>query len=413
MPGASAARVLLAVGGGVAAVKSPSIARRLREAGFEVETAATRSALEFVTPLSLAVAGGRPVHTDDSWWAPTGRVEHIELARWADLVVVAPATADLIAATAHGAAPDLVGATLLAGAKRVLWVPAMNTEMWIHPAVRANVARLENWGHRFAGPASGPLASAGEGAGPGRMIEDYEIVAAVRAALLPADLRGWRILVTAGPTREYADPVRFLSNPSTGRQGAALAEACRDRGAEVVLFLGPVELPAPFGVRLERFQTAADLEKVLDREFEACDALIMVAAVADYRPAERQEQKVRKGRSAQVLELVPNPDLLEGLAPRKGGRVTVGFAMETDGDVNRALEKARRKGLDLICLNYPSGGETPFGGPTNRVTLVRPDGAVEELPLGSKREVADWIVDRVAALLAGRRRPGADHVGGP
>jgi phosphopantothenoylcysteine decarboxylase/phosphopantothenate--cysteine ligase len=396
------ARVLLAVGGGVAAIKAPSIARRLREAGFEIEIAATRAALEFVTEVSLAVAAGRPVRSDASWWAASGRVEHIELARWADLVVVAPATADLLATTAQGAAPDLVGATLLAGARRVLWVPAMNTAMWEHPGVRANVARLEAWGHRFAGPAAGPLASAGEGAGVGRMIEDHEVVAAVQAALAPGDLAGTRVLVTAGPTREYADPVRFISNPSTGRQGIALAEACRDRGAQVVLALGPVAAPGPGGVRMVRFGTALDLEAILDREFEACDVLFMVAAVADYRPAARREEKARKTGAALTLELVPNPDLLAGLAPRKGRRLTVGFAMETDGDVARALEKARRKQLDLICLNYPAGGETPFGGDTNRVTLVRPDGSAEELPLACKREVADRIVDRVVALLAAR-----------
>jgi phosphopantothenoylcysteine decarboxylase / phosphopantothenate---cysteine ligase len=402
LPAPSTARVLLAVGGGVAAIKAPSMARRLREAGFDVEVAATRSALEFITETSLAVATGRPVHTDASWWAPSGRVEHIELARWADLVVVAPATADLIATTAQGAAPDLVGATLIAGVRRVLWVPAMNTAMWEHPGVRANVARLESWGHRFAGPATGALASAGEGAGIGRMIEDHEVVLAARAALGPADLAGRRVLVTAGPTREYADPVRFLSNPSSGRQGIALAEACRDRGAQVVLALGPVETPPPGGMRVVRFGSALELQAVLDREFEACDLLLMVAAVADYRPAAPAEQKERKSDAARTLELLPNPDLLAGLAPRKGRRVTVGFAMETDGDVNRAVEKARRKQLDLICLNYPAGEATPFGGDTNRVTLVRPDGSAEELPLASKREVADRIVDRLVALLAAR-----------
>ena len=392
------ARVLVAVTGGAGARKAPHLLRLLRREGHEVRALATPRALEFVTPLSLAVASGGEVATEEAWFRPDGRALHIELARWAEVVLVAPATADALAKAALGLADDLLSATLLAGAKRVAWAPAMNEAMWLAPQTQAHVRRLEELGHAFFGPAYGPLAAVGEGEGWGRMLEPEELVERLRAFLAPKDLSGLRLLVSAGPTREYLDPVRFLSNPSSGRMGYAVAEAARDRGAEVVLVSGPTALPDPWGVEVVRVESALEMRKALLDRYPWAQAVVMAAAVADTPPAETLKDKEPKAEAEKLLRLVPNPDILRELGERKEGRVLVGFAMETREGLERARGKLARKNLDLIALNYVGREGVGFGSPENEVTLILRDGRVVELPRLSKREVAHRILDFVKEL---------------
>ncbi len=393
-------RLIVAASGGVAALKTPSLLRRLREAGHKVRAAATDDALHFVTPLSLAVAAGSEVFDRAAWFRPDGEARHLAWARWADALVVAPATADALASAATGRADDVISALILAGVPRVVWVPAMNTAMWQHPLVKRNVETLKTLGHYLIEPAVGVLAAKGEGAGAGRMPEPETITALLPGLLGPRDLTGRRVLVSAGPTREYLDPVRYLSNPSSGKMGFAVAEAARDRGANVTLVSGPVSLAAPQGVKLIRVESAEAMLGALTDYFDACDLLVMSAAVADWRAAEIKTEKEPKAGEKQQLELVRTPDILSTLAPRKRRQVMIGFAMETHQGVARAADKAQRKGLTFICLNYPTRAGSAFGGDDNQVTLVTPQGEAEKLPRMSKRAVAEHILDRVTGLLA-------------
>lgn len=389
--------IVVAATGGVAAVKTPALLRRLAEAGHAVRAAATDDAYHFVTPLSLAVASGERVFDRAAWFAPQGSALHIELARWADLLLVAPATADALASAATGCADDVVSALILAGTPRVVWAPAMNTAMWEHPAVQDNMRRLEGFGHRFLGPDSGPLAAKGEGNGLGRMTEPEAIVEGLPGVLGKRDLEGLRLLVSAGPTREYLDPVRFLSNPSSGKMGFAVAAAARDRGAVVNLVSGPTALPDPHGVAVVKVESAEEMLGALQARFADCDLLVMTAAVADWRARSVLGEKQPKMGKEQTLQLVRTPDILETLKPHKTHQVLVGFAMETHEGVSRARDKARRKGLDFICLNYPAQAATPFGGDDNAITLVWPDGTSEVLARMSKRAAAEVILDRATA----------------
>ena len=400
MAGERPRRILVAVTGGVAAIKAPSLLRRFREAGCEVRVAATEDAWAFVTPLSLAVAAGSQPFDRSAWFRADGDARHISWARWADALVVAPATADAIASAAQGRADDVVGALLLVFRGPAWLAPAMNDAMWSHAAVQRNVARIREDGLRTIGPAFGTLAALGEGEGEGRMAEPEDIVAAVVAGLRPRDLAGRRILVSAGPTREYLDPVRFLSNPSSGKMGFAVAAAARDRGADVTVVAGPTTASAPAGVRLVRVESAQEMLAALEDAWDGADALVMAAAVADWRPRDRAQQKQPKRGDAQTLELVRTPDILETLAQRKGERVLVGFAMETDQGVERARDKARKKNLDFICLNYPTRPDTGFGGDRNEITIVTQDGSAETLGPALKHELADEILDRVARRWA-------------
>ena len=389
------ARVLVAVTGGVAAIKAPHLLRLLRARGHEVRVLATPRALEFITPLSLAVAAGGEVATEEAWFRPDGRALHIDLARWAEVVLVAPATAEAMAKAALGLSDDLLSATLLAGAKRVAWAPAMNEAMWLAPQTQAHAERLKALGHALFGPAYGPLAAVGEGEGWGRMLEPEELVERLEALLTPKDLEGLRLLVSAGPTREYLDPVRFLSNPSSGRMGYAVAEAARDRGAEVVLVSGPTCLQDPWGVEVIRVESALEMRQAILERYPWAEAVVMAAAVADYRPAEVLRDKEPKVEAERTLRLVPNPDILKELGERKGGRVLVGFAMETAQGLERAREKLRRKNLDLIALNWVNREGVGFGSPENEVVLIARDGRVLELPRMEKRQVAHRILDLV------------------
>lgn len=395
------ARVLVAVTGGVAAIKAPHLLRLLRGQGHEVRVLATPRALEFITPLSLAVAAGGEVATEEAWFRPDGRALHIELARWADVVLVAPATADAMAKAALGLADDLLSATLLAGAKRVAWAPAMNEAMWFSPQTQRHAQGLKELGHAIFGPAYGPLAAVGEGEGWGRMLEPEELLERLQAFLTPKDLKGLKLLVSAGPTREYLDPVRYLSNPSSGRMGYAVAEAARDRGAEVVLVSGPTALPAPWGVEVVRVESALEMREAILGRYSWAQAVVMAAAVADYRPAEVSREKEPKALEEKVLRLVPNPDILKELGENKGPRVLVGFAMETGEGLARAKEKLLRKNLDLIVLNWVNREGVGFGSLENEVVLLLRDGRVLELPRMKKRQVADRILDLVKEFWKG------------
>jgi phosphopantothenoylcysteine decarboxylase/phosphopantothenate--cysteine ligase len=389
------ARVLVAVTGGVAAIKAPHLLRLLRGRGHEVRVLATPRALEFITPLSLAVAAGGEVATEEAWFRPDGRALHIDLARWAEVVLVAPATAEAMAKAALGLADDLLSATLLAGARRVAWAPAMNEAMWLAPQTQGHAERLKALGHAVFGPGYGPLAAVGEGEGWGRMLEPEELLERLEAFLAPKDLLGLRLLVSAGPTREYLDPVRFISNPSSGRMGYAVAEAARDRGAEVVLVSGPTCLKAPWGVEVVRVESALEMRQAILERYPWAKAVVMAAAVADYRPAEVLKDKEPKAEAEKTIRLVPNPDILKELGERKEGRVLVGFAMETASGLERAQEKLRRKNLDLIALNWVNREGVGFGSPENEVVLIARDGRVLELPRMEKRQVAHRILDLV------------------
>jgi phosphopantothenoylcysteine decarboxylase/phosphopantothenate--cysteine ligase len=401
-------RLIVGVSGSIAAYKSVYLVRRLVEAGAEVHVAMTRAAARFVTPLTFAAVSGRPVLDDLFTGTPNA---HVTLAEAAHGAVVAPATADLIARHAQGLADDALTTMLLALRGPLLMAPAMDGGMWEHPATRANVETLQARGVRFVGPDRGPLASGLSGVG--RMAEPDAVMAALEGLwtgpnAMPKppevperDLDGEHVLVTAGPTREWADPVRFLSNPSTGRMGFALAEAARARGARVTLIAGPVALATPEGCTRIDVETAEQMRDAVHAHLGDATVLVMAAAVSDYRPATRSPRKEKKGDAQRTLRLTRTADILAGLAGRgPEGLVRVGFAAETDDLEAHARAKRAAKGLDLIVANDVTEPGAGFGADTNRVTLIGPDDSATPLPLLSKRAVADAVLDRVAALRA-------------
>jgi phosphopantothenoylcysteine decarboxylase/phosphopantothenate--cysteine ligase len=331
-------------------------------------------------------------------------LDHIKLARAAEAVVVAPCTADFLARAVHGHADDLLSACLLATQAPVLLVPAMNDRMWAHPQVRRNEAHARELGYHVLSPDDGPLA-AGEGSGPGRMPEPETLLAHVGRLLeRDAALAGRRVVVTAGPTREALDPVRYLTNHSSGRMGVELAAAAWRRGADVTLVAGPLQVPAPPGVRVVPIESTAELREAVAAALPDADALVMAAAPADFRPAQVAAQKIKRGAGPLTLELAANDDILAGTrALRRPDAVVVGFALETTDLEANARRKLAAKGLDLIVLNDATEPGAGFGVETNRVTFLTPDGAAEPLALLPKRDVADAILDRVGTLLAARR----------
>ncbi|HEX6070864.1 MAG TPA: bifunctional phosphopantothenoylcysteine decarboxylase/phosphopantothenate--cysteine ligase CoaBC [Longimicrobiaceae bacterium] len=396
-------RVVLGVSGGIAAYKSIQLARDLTVAGAAVDVVLTAGAGEFVRPLPFEALTGRPVHTDI--YARGEALAHIRLAREASLVVIAPATANFMARAAAGMADDLLSAVLLATEAPVLVCPAMNDRMYAHPQTRANLERLRAIGYTLAGPAAGPLAW-GEGEGEGRMLEPEAILDhCARALEDPSALAGKRVVVTAGPTREPLDPVRFLGNRSSGRMGYALAASAWRRGARVTLISGPSALPTPTGVERLPVETAAEMRDAVAAALPDADALIMAAAVADFRPARPSPQKVKKEKgSPPELTLESTDDVLLATRDlRPAGCVTVGFALETEAPVEHGRAKLGRKDLDLLVVNDATEPGAGFEVETNRVVLLDRGGGADELPLMTKHEVADEILDRVAALIAGRR----------
>jgi len=390
-------RVLLCVGGGIAAYKSCEVARLLVKAGAQVRVALTPAAQRFVTALTFQALTGAPVAADIFSAEQELAAGHIALADWAELAVVAPATANLIARMRIGQGDDAAAAALLAiEPRRWLLAPAMNEKMWASPAVQENVRVLEERGARFVGPAVGEMAERSH-VGPGRMSEPGEILAACSDALAPRDLEAVPVLVTAGPTREMLDPVRFLSNPSSGRMGWAIAEAARDRGARVTLISGPVALARPANVQVVDVVSADDLARAVDSHLDGVRVVVMAAAVADQRPAARAAHKAKKKPGEETLKLVRTPDILEGLGARPQHPLLVGFAAETENVEQNARAKLARKNLDLIVANDVADA---FGKDSNRVLVLGKDGARREIE-GSKRTVAHAIWDMVRERLPG------------
>ena len=393
--------ILLIIGGGIAAYKSLELIRQLAAKGVSVRTIMTKAAEEFVTPLSVASLTGQKVHT--ALFNLTDEIEmgHIELSRAADLLVVAPATADLMAKMANGHANDLASTTLLATDKPVLIAPAMNVRMWHHAATQRNLRQLKHDGILLVGPNEGDMAC-GE-YGLGRMAEPSEIVAAIGSALAPKPqpLKGKKVLVTAGPTRETIDPVRYISNYSSGKQGYALAAAAVALGAESILVSGPVDLPIPPGVQMIPVTSAVEMLAASERELP-CDIAIFTAAVADWRVAQEKDQKIKKdGSGTPNLQLVENPDILQAIAKRASKRpaLVVGFAAETENVVENARAKLKKKGCDLIVANDVSKERGVFGGDQNTVQLVSTSGVENWAPM-SKQEVARRLMQLLAAQLA-------------
>ncbi len=390
-------RVLLGVSGGIASYKSAWLARLLVKDGAEVDVVLTRGATQFISGITFEALTGRPVHMDI--FAPGGALEHIRLARDAHALVVAPATADLMARAAHGRADDLLTACLLATEAPVLLVPAMNDRMWAHPQTMRNAAHLRDLGYRVLDPDVGMLA-AGEGSGPGRMPEPEAILAHIGRLLEVQTLSGRRVIVTAGPTREAVDPVRFLSNRSTGRMGVAIAAAAWRRGADVILIAGPLEVAPPIGVTHEPVETTEEMAEAVGTMLDSTDVLIMAAAPADFRAADVAPAKIKKSETPSPLALASTPDILTVTRPaRRPGAVIVGFALETHDAVAAGRAKREAKGLDLVVVNDIREPGAGFGVETNRVTIVSEGGRVEELPLMSKAAVADALIDRIETLL--------------
>ena len=396
--------VLLAVTGGIAAYKTPELVRALVGSGQRVRCLLTRAGAEFVSPEALRVVSGEPVRQSLFDGSEAGPVDHISLADWADLLVVAPATAHVLARLAQGLADDLVTTVALATRAPLLLAPAMNVNMWRHPATQANAARLGELGAHWVGPESGELACGWEG--EGRMAAPEAIAERALALLGPRDLVGASVLVTAGGTREAVDGVRFLGNRSSGKMGFAVAAAAARRGARVVLVSGPSGEPTPPGVRRVDVTSALEMRDACRREFPACDVLVKAAAVADFRPARAASGKIRKEDLEEdaglTLELVRNPDILAELCREKGSRVVVGFAAESHDVIESARRKLARKGCDLLVANDVSAPDSGFDVDRNTVSFVWPGGDVESLPPQDKQSVAGHLLDRVAKLLGDR-----------
>jgi phosphopantothenoylcysteine decarboxylase / phosphopantothenate---cysteine ligase len=400
------ARVILGVGAGIAAYKVCELLRLLREAGHRVRVIPTPDALRFVGEPTWAALSGEPVTTDV--WTDVSEVPHVRLGQSADLILVAPATADLLARAAAGMASDLLTATLLTARCPVMYAPAMHTEMWEHAATRHNVSRLRERGAIVIEPAVGRLT--GPDTGPGRLPEPGELFAAAEAVLSGAhsgaapSLAGRRVVISAGGTREELDPVRFLGNWSTGRQGYAFARAAVARGADVTVVAANVELPDPAGARVVRVVSARDMHAVMLAEAGGADAVVMTAAVADFRPVTRNESKIKKnGRLPEPVVLAENPDILAGLSARRAAQgpedqVIVGFAAETDPDLDAAQAKLERKGCDLLVLN-PVGNGRGFGSGDNEAIVLGADGTRTPIPRRSKDALAAVVWDLVVARL--------------
>ena len=392
--------ILLIIGGGIAAYKSLELIRRLQDQGARVTPVLTKSGAEFVTPLSVSALAGTPVHQELFDLTAEAEMGHIQLSRSADLLVVAPATADLMAKMAQGHANDLASTLLLATDTPVLLAPAMNVRMWDHPATRRNLETLKEDGVSFVGPNEGSMAC-GE-FGPGRLAEPEEILSAIAAKLADGPLKGKRILVTSGPTHEPIDPVRYIANRSSGAQGAAVARALRELGAEVVFITGPAAVRPPEGVQVVPVESAREMEAAVQAALPA-DAGVFAAAVADWRVASASDRKLKKSKDGlPVLEFAENPDILKTVSQMKDGRppLVVGFAAETNDVVENATAKRKRKGCDWIVANDVSPATGIMGGSENAVILIS-DGGAEEWPRMGKDEVARRLAQRIAAALAG------------
>ncbi|MDI6857960.1 MAG: bifunctional phosphopantothenoylcysteine decarboxylase/phosphopantothenate--cysteine ligase CoaBC [Dehalococcoidia bacterium] len=392
-------RIVVGVTGSIAAYKAADLVSKLAQAGAEVDVVLTESAQQFVTPMTFHSLTGREVYTDIFEVKAELQISHVELSRRADAVLIAPASATTIARIAHGLADNLLSLTVLATKAPVLLAPAMDSQMYENAATQANLALLRERGMTIVGPEEGRLATGRRG--PGRLVDTETLLGALRQTLgRNGDLAGRKVVVSAGGTQEPIDPVRYVSNYSSGKMGYAVAEAARDRGAKVVIVSAPVSLPAPYGVEVVSVRTAEEMRDAVVRACADADALVMAAAVADYRPASAAEQKIKRAKEGLSLELVRTPDILGEVK----GPLRVGFAAESEKLEENAADKLRRKGLDLIVANDITAPGSGFGSETNQVTIIDKSGKAEKLPLLSKYEVAHRIFDRVAPLLKRRAR---------
>jgi len=393
-------KVLLGVSGGIAAYKAAELTRRLRDAGADVQVVLTANAARFVTPLTFQALSGRPVRS--GLWDETAEAAmgHIELARWAGRILIAPASADVIARLAHGVADDLLTTLCLASTAPLAIAPAMNLHMWSHAATRANVATLRERGASFLGPADGPMAEAESG--PGRLLEPHQIIAELIALHGPKLLAGTRVLVSAGPTYEDIDPVRFIGNRSSGKMGFAVAQAAAEQGARVQLIAGPVHLTTPANVTRIDVRSARQMREAVLGQIPQCDIFVSAAAVGDYRPAEVAAHKIKKHGRALQLDLAENPDILAEVGALKKKPFLVGFAAETQDLEKYARAKLERKKIDLIAANRVGAG-TGFDACDNELLLLWPGGK-ESLARADKHALAQRLVARIAALRARANR---------
>ena len=396
---AAAKTIVLGVSGGIACYKAVEIVRLLVQEGFTVPVIMTREAMEFVTPLTFQTLSGRPVATETFSLTQESEIGHIRLADQADLFVIAPATANIIGKVAAGIGDDLLTTVVMATRAPVLIAPSMNIHMYENPIVQENIRKLAGLGYHFMEPAEGYLACGYEG--KGRLPEPADIVEEIQRLVKKKDLAGERLLITAGPSREPLDPVRYISNRSSGKMGYALARRGARRGAEVTLVSGPTALKPPPGIRLISVTTTAEMRAAVLQEFPRATAVLMAAAVADYHPERFVPRKIKKGRAPLQLKLEPNPDLLRELGAKKNGKVLIGFAAETEQLVDNAKKKLREKNLDLVVANDVTEEGSGFDGDTNVATLLDRRGSVQRLPLMSKDDLADRIYDYLLLLKNG------------
>ncbi|MFC3882629.1 bifunctional phosphopantothenoylcysteine decarboxylase/phosphopantothenate--cysteine ligase CoaBC [Bacillus songklensis] len=395
-------RILLCVTGGIAVYKAAALTSKLVQAGFEVKVMMTKSASEFVTPLTFQSLSRNPVYTDTFDEKNPAVIAHIDLADWADLVLVAPATANIIGKLANGIADDMISTTLLATTAKVWIAPAMNVHMYDHPAVKRNIETLSSHGYEFVEPSEGYLACGY--VGKGRLEEPENIVTLVQQLFQRESnrpLKGKNILITAGPTREKIDPVRFITNHSTGKMGYAIAEEARELGADVTLVTGPTNVAYPKGVHVIQIESAQEMYEQVIKHYPDMDVVIKSAAVADYRPKNVHEQKMKKQPGDAVIELERTKDILKTLGEKKEKQLLIGFAAETEKVAEYAQKKLREKNVDMIIANNISKKGAGFGGDTNIVTMYKRTGEIKELPLLSKREVAQKILEEIQNMLEG------------
>ncbi len=389
-------QVVLGITGGIAAYKAAEIVRQIVKGGGQVHVIMTRSAQEFIAPLTLQTLSGNPVTTELFQLYQEREIGHIALAQRAQILVIAPATANIIGKIAHGIADDILSTVVMAAKAPVLMAPAMNEAMWENPIVQDNIRSLKKRGYHFIDPGWGDLACGAQGTG--RMAEIEDIIDEMAALLTPKDFRGQKVLVTAGPTREMLDPVRFISNPSSGKMGFAVARALRQRGAQVTLISGPTALAPPRMVNVIPVQTAEEMRSAVQKHFAETDIVIKTAAVADYRPKKISPEKIKKGAASLSLEMEKTRDILGELGMKKGQKLLIGFAAETRKVNAFALEKLQKKNLDLIVANDVGRKGSGFGSDMNEVRLIFRDGRVETLPALPKEEIAHILLDRIITL---------------
>lgn len=397
-------QIVVGITGGIAAYKTAELVRQFRKRDAAVDVIMTRHAQQFVTPLTFQTIAGRPVYTD-LFGSYQPEIAHIDLADRADMLVIAPATANMIAKIAFGLADDLLSTVVLATTAPLLIAPAMNTKMWDNPVTQENLKKLRERGVAIVNPAKGELACGDEGTG--RLAEIEDIVDKTLDILTPKDLKGERILITAGPTHEPIDPIRILTNRSSGKMGYALAKASLRRGADVLLVTGPTTIPSPDHIHTIHVTNAFEMDKAVSKHFRSCSIVIKAAAVSDYRPKKTFREKVKKTHKTLTLELERNPDILYKLGKNKGARFLVGFAAETNNLISQAKAKLDRKNLDLIVVNHALQKDGGFGADSNEVTIIDFEGKVETLPRLEKGVLADKILDAIKTAKAEKKAAAA------